>query len=106
MWWWRKVKHAKLAPELRRKFEIYGDDVVAQAVANPDIVRGTGNLPALIRTNYALAVDWLGERLDIHERREDRLETLEWAILIFVVVGVIVESGLGKLIYVYFWRFS
>jgi hypothetical protein len=99
MWWrWRKVTYANLTPELRKKFETYGEDVIAQAVANPDIGMGPGDLPALIRSNYSLALDWLGERRDLHERREDRLETLELAILVFVVLGVIVESGLGKVI--------
>jgi hypothetical protein len=46
---------------------------------------------------HQAALDWLTERQDIHERGEDRLETVEWAILIFVVVGVIVESWLGNL---------
>ena len=37
------------------------------------------------------ALPWLTEQVDQHERREDRLETVEWAILIFVVVGVAVD---------------
>jgi hypothetical protein len=36
-------------------------------------------------------MEWLTERRDIHERREQRLETAEWAILIWVVVGVIAD---------------
>jgi hypothetical protein len=37
------------------------------------------------------AREWLTERADSHERREQRLETIEWAILIFVVLAVIVD---------------
>jgi hypothetical protein len=37
---------------------------------------------------------WLTERQDIHERREDRLETAEWAILIFVIVGVLADIAI------------
>jgi len=36
-------------------------------------------------------LEWLTEQRDIHERKEDRLETFEWAILAWVVVGVIAD---------------
>jgi len=72
MWWWRKVTYAKLEPELRKRFEIYGENVIAQAVANPDIGMGAGDLPALIRSNYALALDWLGVSRPAREAIVDR----------------------------------
>ena len=31
---------------------------------------------------------WLKERADMAARREDRLETVEWAILVFAIAGV------------------
>jgi hypothetical protein len=31
------------------------------------------------------------ERADLAERRENRLEAVEWAVLIFVVVGVVAD---------------
>jgi hypothetical protein len=37
------------------------------------------------------ATAWLTERADLAERTEDRIETVEWAVLIFVAVGVIVD---------------
>ena len=37
------------------------------------------------------ARDWLTERGDVHARREQRLETVEWAILVFVIIAVIVD---------------
>jgi hypothetical protein len=37
------------------------------------------------------AADWLTERGDSQEQREQRMEAVEWAVLIFVV-GVVVES--------------
>jgi hypothetical protein len=94
MWWWRKVRVANIAPDLRRRFEAYGENVVALAVANPEIAQGGGDLPNLVRMNYALAMDWLTERRDLHERREDRLETVEWAILIAVIVGVAADVAI------------
>jgi hypothetical protein len=39
-------------------------------------------------------VQWLRERRDTAERREDRLETVEWAILIFVVMGVAADIAI------------
>ena len=41
----------------------------------------------------AEASRWLTERGDERQRHEERIETLEWAILIFVFLGVIVESA-------------
>lgn len=41
--------------------------------------------------NKQAATAWLTERADLAERREDRLETVEWAVLIFVAVGVIAD---------------
>jgi hypothetical protein len=37
-------------------------------------------------------LEWLREKRDEDALHADRLETVEWAILIFVVLGVIVES--------------
>lgn len=34
---------------------------------------------------------WLRERRDIAAQHEDRVETVEWAILIFVAVGVVLD---------------
>jgi beta-lactamase regulating signal transducer with metallopeptidase domain len=98
MWWWRKVRRAEISDKLRTDFERYGETMIALALANPAIADYSGSFFAQIKNEHKAALDWLTERRDIHERREDRLETVEIAILIFVVLGVIVESGLGKII--------
>jgi len=36
-------------------------------------------------------LDWLTERRDKHELREQRLETVEWAILGWVFIGVVAD---------------
>jgi hypothetical protein len=36
----------------------------------------------------------LTERGDLNERRENRQETVEWAILLFVVLGVVLDLAL------------
>jgi hypothetical protein len=60
-------------------------------MADADIQKKGGPLATLVRSHYATARSWLQEQRSIHQRREDRLETVEVAILIFVVLGVIVE---------------
>ena len=35
--------------------------------------------------------NWLTERADLKERHEQRLETVEWGIFVFVILGVIVD---------------
>jgi hypothetical protein len=86
MWWWRKVRKANIPSELRSKFELYGEDMIASVLAT----RTEGNYGDL-SSNLGEALAWLTERRDIHERREDRLETVEWAILCWVMVGVIAD---------------
>jgi hypothetical protein len=39
------------------------------------------------------ATDWLTERGDVREQREQRLETVEWGILIFAVLAILVALG-------------
>jgi hypothetical protein len=43
--------------------------------------------------NPEAALAWLTEQSDLlKERKETRIELLEWAILIFVILGVVVEG--------------
>jgi hypothetical protein len=41
------------------------------------------------------AQDWLTERADIRARHEWRMERVEWAVLIFVILGVVVDCVLA-----------
>ena len=41
------------------------------------------------------ATEWLTERGDSREQHEQRVETVEWAILIFVILGVIADAKLA-----------
>lgn len=102
MWWWRKVHEAHISLAERVLFERYGETVVALLLVNELIERpeaGTGIIKfggsgqkALVDVDAASA--WLTERADLAELREQRLETVEWAVLIFVVLGVIVDIAL------------
>jgi hypothetical protein len=33
MWWWRKVRKAKISEDLRTRFERFGEDVLAHGLA-------------------------------------------------------------------------
>jgi hypothetical protein len=55
------------------------------------ISSGEADLLNVLQRDRAPLLAWLTERRDIHERKEDRLETVEWAILIFVIVGVLAD---------------
>ena len=92
MWWWRKVRRAAIPSELRDRFELFGEDVFAHALA-VGVQTGTQGveLIGLLQAKRSEIMAWLQERRDIAERREQRLETSEWAILIFVVCGVAVD---------------
>ena len=91
MWWWRKVRRAPISDDLRAQFERYGETVVAHALAAAPIGADGGPLHGLLDRQRSAALDWLTERRDVHERRQDRLETLEIAILVFLVLGVIFD---------------
>lgn len=108
MWWWTKIRRAVISPDARRTFEILGPTLVAMRLATidqaiPDPGQGIMlnmnfmQVPALVHNAVAYnqedAIHWLAEQHDIAERREDRLETAEWAILIFVGVELVIDAG-------------
>jgi len=85
VWWWTRITKANIPEEERNIFERYGENVIGNLLAS-GLNPATGELQAIYRSELAKqnARDWLTERSTWHQRREDRLETLEWAILIFV----------------------
>jgi ferric-dicitrate binding protein FerR (iron transport regulator) len=89
--WLRKVRRANISKDLRTRFERFGEDVLAHALAVGSILTQGRELLNLIEGHREEVMEWLTERRDNHERREQRLETAEWAILIWVVVGVIAD---------------
>ena len=103
LWWWRKVRTAAISESERDIFERFGESVIVAVLASglnprPKELQDLYNDPGRLKQ----AADWLTERRDSLERRENRVETAEWAILIFVVVGVVLDivlviQGLGWL---------
>jgi hypothetical protein len=93
MWWsWRKVRRADIPDDIRTKLELFGETVVAMSLST-GIVRDPGQL-GFLKDSWPDALAWLQERRDIHERREDRLETVEWAILLFVAFSLLTDIGI------------
>jgi len=77
---------------LRERFELFGETLMAIAIQSGDGNRIGQELAHLGQQKREEIVEWLRERRDVAARHDDRVETVEWAILIFVVLGVIVES--------------
>jgi hypothetical protein len=93
MWWWRKVRRAQIPDDVRDAFEQTGRFGVAAELADDfpparAILHDKNYVDGHIK-QYGR--DWMREQVDREEHREDRLETVEWAILIFVVVGVVAD---------------
>lgn len=88
----RKVRKAQIPKSDRDTFERFGESVIGGILAG-----GFNPRAAELQSIYAdvkmqeHARDWLTERGDSHERREQRLEAVEWAILLFVILGVILD---------------
>lgn len=92
MWWWHKVRKAQIRADARAEFERYGTPVIAHALAISGQSPGfPGHVVSYVTAHANDATAWLTEKRDIEARHADRIETLEWAILIFLVVGTIVE---------------
>ena len=100
MWWWHKIRRANITSELRNRFELYGETALVLAMTTGDMSQSTQGpfLAGLVRRNHDDLIAWLRERRDVATRHEDRVETVEWAILVFVIIGVLAD------ITIIFWR--
>jgi hypothetical protein len=89
LWWWRKIRYADIPKEHRDIFERFGESVIQSMVAASHQPRAA-ELRAMYPDDAQIknACEWLTERADAHEQREQRLETVEWAILLFLAVSV------------------
>jgi hypothetical protein len=94
MWWWRKIRKANIPDELRDRFELFGQDVMAHAIGAGEHSSKGVELDGLLRQNRAEILEWLREKRDEAAQHADRLETVEWAILIFVVIGVAADLAI------------
>jgi len=93
LWWWRKVRYASIPKDARDIFERFGEAIIGSVVTG-GMAQRHGDLQKIYTDQNAMlshATAWLTERADLRELHEQRLETAEWAILIFVVAGVILD---------------
>jgi len=106
---WRRVVSADIPQETRDTLERYGEDAVAIILAQaawPDGLDIRHAIPRAVlaggdsdaqRRKLERARDWLNERHQVHENRERRLEILEWAIVVLIVVEIVLSSiGLAQ----------
>jgi hypothetical protein len=96
----RRVRRAAIPSDERDVFERYGE-TISQMMVAANFAPRAADLTAMYSNDVMIAnaVLWLTERGDTNANHEWRIEIVEWSILIFVIVGVIVESGLGNLIF-------
>ncbi len=94
LWWWREIRRASISKSSRDIFERFGEAVIGIVLAGnlqpraPELQKLYGDMGPTLKD----ATAWLTERGDSQEQREQRMETVEWAVLMFVVLGVIVEG--------------
>jgi len=108
MWGFRRVRFASIPKAHRDIFERYGESVIQLMLAASFQRYGENVIQLMIGAEKALrprdlaALDadqtmvenaalWLTERADMRANHEWRLEIVECAILIFVVVGVALQ---------------
>ncbi len=89
LWWWRKIREADIPQDQRDTFERFGQEIIASILTggftprHVDLQMLYNDIPMLKN-----AAKWLTEQGDRREQREQRLETVEWSILILIVVSV------------------
>ena len=94
----REVREARITPERRDIFERYGETVI-QLVITGGFTPPSPTLQPIYTNVDGIRDDaeiWLRERADITANKECRLELVEWAVLIFVIIGVVVDVGLAR----------
>ena len=91
MWRWQTIRPANLPQELRDRFELYGETLMSIAIESGDATRIGAELARLGQANRDQIVAWLRERRDMEARHSDRLELVEWGLLVFVVLGVALD---------------
>jgi hypothetical protein len=91
-WNWRKVHRADIPEDVRARFEQFGEDVLARPLSVTymnAIIHGPELDRLFNETTPPQRFAWLKERHQVAERREDRLETVEVAILLFLFLEVV-----------------
>jgi hypothetical protein len=88
---WRKVRKAVIPDELRDRFELCGPDVMAHAIGAGEHSSKGAELDGLLRQKRAEILEWLRQKRDEEARNSDRREAVEWALLLFAIISVVVN---------------
>jgi len=90
---WRKIRKAEIPDSDKDIFERFGESAI-QSILTSGLQPHHPELKEVYVRPERLknAEKWLTERADVHERRENRLETVEWAILTIFIFSLVVES--------------
>ena len=91
---WQKVRKVEIPNDLRDRFELFGKDVMAHAVGAGEHSSKGVELDGLLRQKRAEVLEWLRQKRDEDAPSSDRSETVEWAILFFVVIGVLADLAI------------
>jgi hypothetical protein len=90
---WRKVRRASIPAELRRRFELFGEDVLVHAIGAGEHSSKGPELDRLLRENRAEILEWLQEQADARKLREEQTSRYVrwtfWAAVAAVIVGII-----------------
>lgn len=90
-----KVRPAKIEARLRDMFEQAGVETVRTlvfiATVNREGLPEAWKQISVPSEERNAALEWLTEKADIAERKEQRVELIEWAILVFVILGVVTD---------------
>jgi len=90
--WMREVRKAEIPQTSRDLFERYGEEIIANIVCGgfnpraPELRDMYQNERMIVE-----ATKWLTERGDVKISHEQRIELVEWLILVFVVASVILD---------------
>jgi hypothetical protein len=89
-----KVNRVEIPSGIRAIFELYGFQNVSFALVMGQPGPAVGILLKTVNENPNETKLWLKEQRQLIERDEWRREMLEWAVLIFVVMGTVTELAM------------
>src|SRR6266852_3130255 len=78
LWWWREVREARISKSDRDVFERFGEAVIGNVLAGglqprtPELQKLYGDMGPTLKS----AADWLTERGDSQEQREQRMDAV------------------------------
>src|ERR1700752_3675557 len=90
MWRGREVRVAQISPDARTLFERYGEVVLAVGLGTlSPVTPPVTELADLFNEDRPGLLEWITERRDIEERKADRTEARDVAILVFAAVAAV-----------------